>query len=142
MRYFDVGDWSAVFVDAGHEVPDHVVFVLFALGACLAAGVDDVEIRLGHFLLGSIASAVVGEGRPGEHEVDGGEAHVEVMVEVGEGRVEFGADFLSLQGAGGGVDGYFGHGFGDVEGAAEAEEAGGGGNVVLDFLGYEGDMGF
>lgn len=39
------------------------------------------------------------EGSPGEHEVYGGESHVEIVVEVCECAVEFLADFFALEGA-------------------------------------------
>lgn len=84
---FRVGDRGAGFVNAGHEVPDHVVRV--RRGGQGAAGLDDVEICLGHFLLRMVAFAVLRKRCPGKHEVYGREAHVEVVVQVGERGVEF-----------------------------------------------------
>ncbi len=97
-----VGNWSAIFVAAGHEVPDHVILVF--LHARVAAGFDDFHICLSHFVLRVVAFPVVREGRPGEHEVYRGKAHVEVVVEVGKAGVELTTDFFALEGARGGVD--------------------------------------
>ena len=57
------GDGGTVFVDAIHEVPEHVVG--FSLGWVLAALADNVGVDLGHFLLSNVALAVLGERSPG-----------------------------------------------------------------------------
>ena len=106
VRDFDVRAGGPVFVGAGHEVPDHVILVLVRAG--VAAGFDDFHVCLCHFALRVVAFSVVGERRPGQHEVDGGEAHVEVVVEVGEAGVKSLTDFFALEGARGGVDCKFG----------------------------------
>lgn len=111
-----VGNHLASLVFAVHQVPDHVRLAVFGLSlAAVASSLDDLHVCLGHLALSSVALAVLGERCPGKHEVDGGEAHVEIVVQVGEGAVELGADFLTLKRTTGGVDCQLGHGLGDVE---------------------------
>jgi hypothetical protein len=112
---FVLGDLRAVLVLAVHQVPDHVVRVL--LLTARAALAHDARVQLNHGLTGVVAGAVVGEGRPGQHEVDGREAHVEVVVELRELGVERVADLLALERVRGRVDGELGHDLGHVEGA-------------------------
>lgn len=63
------------------------------------------------------------------------------MVEVGEGGVEFLADFIALEGARGSEDGEFSNARGNVDGAGVTLECGSAGDVVGYFFGYEGDVG-
>lgn len=119
---FHVWDGLSGLVGAVHQVPNHVLlssstlFILTILDG-LATFLDDGHVSLGHLLLSIISTTVLGEGSPGQHEVDGSEAHVEVVVEVGEGGVEAGSHLFSLEGAGSGVDGQFGEGGREVNGA-------------------------
>ena len=115
---FCVREWRAGFVRAGHERPEHVFAVLFiALGAARA---DDVGVDFCHCAVGRVAAFVLQQRRPREHEVNGLEAVVKVMVEIGERGVEFFTHFASLQAAGGGEEGQFGHDGGDLHGAESA----------------------
>jgi hypothetical protein len=73
---------------------------------------------------------------PGEHEVNGREAHVKIVVQFGKARVEGVTDLLALKRAGGSVDGELSHDLGDIEGALLTLE----GLVALDeVLGFFGD---
>ena len=94
MRDLDVGNLIAVLVFARHEVPNHVVLVLFR--ASVSASFDDFHVCLRHFVLGVITLPVMGKRCPGKHEVYGGEAHVEVVVEIGKAGIEFTTDFFAL----------------------------------------------
>ena len=132
VRDLNVRDRCAIFVGAGHEVPDHVI--LIPLFAAVAPGLDDFRVCLRHSVLRVVAFSVVRQRRPGEHEVYWGEAHVEVVVEVGEAGVEPAADFFALEGARGGVDGEFCECGGNVEGAGGAFEVRGALEEVDDFV--------
>ncbi len=136
VRDLVVGKWCAVFVGARHEVPDHVILVLFHAG--VSTGFDDFHVCLRHFLLRVITFSVVRQGCPGEHEVNGRETHVEVVVEIGEAGVEFAADFFTLEGAGRGIDCKFCHFDGNVQGAFGAFETGGPLEEIDDFVGDQG----
>lgn len=83
VRDFGVRKRRAVFVAAGHEVPQHV----FAVFGPEAARSDDVRVHFGHFSVGHVALALVGEWEPGDDEVDGGETLVKSVVEGEEGLV-------------------------------------------------------
>lgn len=136
-----VRDGAAVLVGAAHKVPDHVG-VGCAVGDGGAALLDDVHVEVGHGALGVVAASVGWEGEPGEEEVHGGEARVEVVVEAGEGAVKGVADLFALEGAGCGEDGEFGDDFGERDGAAGAFEVLGFLDVVFDLFNDKGDVGF
>lgn len=89
---FKVGDRVAIFVRAGHQVPDHVVRVFFDV--FLAPRTDDFKVGLGHFALRVISFSIMRKRRPWQHEVDWGEAHIQIVVEISEAGVEFAANFL------------------------------------------------
>lgn len=59
MCDFDVGDGGAVFVDAGHEGPDHVFAVFGSALGFSSTGLDDVRVHFGHCLVCSIACSFV-----------------------------------------------------------------------------------
>ena len=84
----------------------------------------------------------MGQRCPWQHEIDGREAHVKIVVEVGEAGIEFRSDFSALEGARGGIDCYLGHGAGNVESTFGASECGRAGNEILDLLGDQGHVGF
>jgi hypothetical protein len=83
----------------------------------------------------------VRERGPGQHEVDRGESHVQVVVHLGEGRVESITNLLALQGARRSVDGDFRNDLGNVEGALGVLESGGGLDKVIDLVGDQADIG-
>lgn len=58
MSNLKVGYWRAVFINAGHEVPDHIVRVFFDTG--LPTSANDFEIGLGHFMLRIISFSIMG----------------------------------------------------------------------------------
>lgn len=92
-----------------HQVPYHILFSGLRRGISgLTSLLDDGHVRFGHLLLRIIASPVLWKRCPWQHKVDRGEAHVEVVVEIGKGRVELVANLLALQRAAGSVDGQFG----------------------------------
>ncbi len=117
---FLVRHGCAVLVRRRHQVPDHVLGVLLAAGRL--ARLDDVHVGFGHASLGYVALAVVRQRRPRQHEVDRAEAHVEVVVHLGEAGVEAVAHLLALEGARRRVDGDFGQCRRDVDRAAWAFE--------------------
>lgn len=81
-----------------HQVPYHVLFSGLRRGISgLTSLLDDGHVRFGHLLLRIIASPVLWKRCPWQHKVDRGEAHVEVVVEIGKGRVELVANLLALQ---------------------------------------------
>ncbi len=92
---FGVRDFTAVFVPARHEIPDHVVRVL--LHPRLPPGADDIQVDLGHRALRIISLFVMRQRRPRQHEIDGGEPHVEIVIEIGKARVKLVADLFALQ---------------------------------------------
>jgi hypothetical protein len=129
----------SVLVLAVHQVPDHVVRVLLlSAGPPLA---DNLRVQLDHGLAGVVTRTVVGKRGPRQHKVDGGEAHVEVVVQLSKPGVEGFTDLLALKRARGGVDGELGHVLGHVKGALLALEALVALHEVLAFLGDEGNVG-
>lgn len=134
-----VGDGGTVLVGRVHEMLHHVVLgVVVVLNAAL---LDGVHVDLGDGSLGVVTLAVPGERGPVKHEVDGGEAHVEVVVESGEGLVKLAADNAALEGVGGGENGDLGHLLGDINDARLALEAGGPLEVVAHFTRDDGNVG-
>jgi hypothetical protein len=130
-----IGHGLAVLVFAVHQVPNHVLFpVSRGRVARCAPFLDNVRVHLSHLLLGSITSAVVGQGQPAELEVDRDETAVEVVVEFCKAGVESFADLLALERARGGVDGEFGESGREVDGAAVGSEM-----LGRCILGEEGD---
>jgi hypothetical protein len=128
---FVVGNRSAVLVDAVHEIPDHVLGILLATS--LSSRPDNLQICAGHLLVGDVSAAIVGKGCPWKHEVDGREAHVQVVEEVGEAGVKLVAHFLALERARCSEDCDLGHGANDIEGSVCALEACAALDVVFDF---------
>lgn len=117
-----VGHLDAVLVGRVHQVLHDVELgVLLCVGAALLNG---VHVNLSDSALGVVAAAVPGQGSPVQGEVDGGEAHVKVVVEGGERLVEFGADGAALESVRCGEDGDFGHLLGHVDDAGLALEVG------------------
>lgn len=57
----------------------------------------------------------MGKRRPGEHEIDRGKSHVEVMIKCRKGGIKSTADLLALQGTRGGIDGNLSDGLANVE---------------------------
>lgn len=103
---FVVGDLGAVLVGGVHKVGHDVKTVSAAV---VAAVLDGVHVDLSNGALGVIALLVPGERRPVQGEVDGGEAHVEVVVQSSEGLVELVADLGTLERVGSGENGDLGH---------------------------------
>jgi hypothetical protein len=113
----------AVLVFAVHQVPDHVLLPVSGSGVARCTPfLDDVRVHLSHLLLSSITSAVVRQRQPAKLEVDGNKAAVEVMVELCEASVKSFADLLALERARGSVDGEFGEGRREVNGAVVGSE--------------------
>lgn len=116
-----VGEGRAIFVDGIHKVPDHILAIFSVLMG--AARIDYVGVDLRHLLLSFIAAAILGERHPGEHEVDGLETVVKVVVELGESCVELFPDLLSLQRTRRCKKGDLGHDGWQIEGAGVAFES-------------------
>ena len=91
---FVVGNGDAVFVNALHQVPNHVLRIL---APPCSAVVDDGEIGVGHHLVGVVAPPVLREWHPWEHEVYGLEAGVEGVEVVCECGVHLSSDFFALE---------------------------------------------
>lgn len=135
---FVVGNGNVAFVGRVHQMPHHV------LGAGLAASatlLDGVHVDLGDGALGVVAAVVPGERGPVKHEVDGGETHVEIVVEVGELLVKLVANFLALKRVRGGENGDLGHLGGNVDDAGLALEVGGPLEVAGNLIGDDGNVG-
>ena len=131
-------DLCAILVLAVQQVPYHIVLALLSLGLTIPAPADDIGVQLDHSLTCVVTRTVVGKRGPGEHEVDGREAHVKIVVQFGKARVEGVTDLLALERAGGSVDGELSHDLGDIESALLSRE----GLVALDeVLGFFGDDG-
>lgn len=94
MGNLDIWNWRSILVHGRHQVPYHVLGVF--LSASRTSLTDDVGVNLGHLPLSTVALAVVWEGEPWEHEVDGSEAHVEIGVEFCKAGIELSAHFLAL----------------------------------------------
>lgn len=77
MCYLLVRDGGAVLVDALNQVPDHVGAFVCAAGPAV---VDDVHVDRSHAGVGGVALSIVWQWKPWEHEVDGSEAFIEIMV--------------------------------------------------------------
>jgi len=123
MSDFLVRNRLTVLVFAAHQVPDHILLpYCLALLLCLATSFDDIHIGFGHLALSVVPLPVLRERCPWQHEVDGGETHVKIVVEVGKGTIESLADFFALKGARRSVDGELGHGRRNVENARLALE--------------------
>ncbi len=71
-----------------------------------------------------IAALVPGERGPVEHKVDGREAHIQIVVQVGQGLIELVADFLALERVGGSEDSDLRHLGADIDDARLAFEIG------------------
>lgn len=131
-------DLFPILVLAVQQVPYHIVLALLPLGLAIPSPANDIGVQLDHSLTCVVTRTVVGKRGPGEHEVDGREAHVKIVVQFGKARVEGVTDLLALKRAGGSVDGELSHDLGDIEGALLTLE----GLVALDeVLGFFGDDG-
>lgn len=97
------------------------ILLLIAVGILLSA-VDRVPVDLGNVLASLVALSILRKGSPGKHEVDRSEAHVEVVVEVGDALVELVAADLALEAVRGGEDGKLAHFLGDVDDTRRALE--------------------
>jgi hypothetical protein len=76
-----------------------------------------------------------------KHEVDGGEAHIKVVVESGQRLVELAADSAALEGVGGSKDSDLGHLLGDVDNAGLALEVRASLEIIADLGGDDGNIG-
>ena len=136
-----VGNLGAVLVARVHQVLHDVKLLVVGVRTAL---LDGIHVDLGDSLLGMVTPAVPGKRGPVKSEVDGGEAHVEVVVESSEGGIKLLADSAALEGMRGREDGNLGHVLGDVGDAGLALEVGAllevGGNLVGDdgYVGAEG----
>lgn len=133
-----VGDLGAVLVGRVHQMGHDIESVGAAL---LAALLDFVHVDLGNGALGVITLLVPGERGPVQHEVDGGEAHVEVVVERSKGLVELVADLGALKSVGGGENGDLGQLRGEVDDARLALEVGAALEVVGNLVGDDRSVG-
>lgn len=100
---------------------------------------EDVNVELGHLLVGSVPLPVTGQREVGEQEVERREASVEIIVQASERLVERRSNLLALEGPGGGENGDFLHDIDNVERAPFALGLGGGeawlgGDEVLNLL--------
>lgn len=133
-----VRDRGTVLVSRVHQVLHHVVLRLVV--TLSTAFLDGVHVDLGNSALGVVALAVRGERSPVKLEVDGGEAHIEVMVEIGQGLVKLVANGAALEGVGGSKDSDLGHPLGDVDNAGLALELGASLEVIADLGGDDGNV--
>lgn len=134
-----VRDTDTVLVCRVHKVLHHVMLgFVVALGAAL---LDSVHVDLGNSALGVVALTVPGERGPVKHEVDGGEAHIEVVVESGQGLVKLAADGAALESMGSSKDSDLGHLLGDIGNARLALEVGASLEVIANLGGYDGNVG-
>jgi hypothetical protein len=138
VRNFFIGNRGAVLVDARHQVPDHILGVLLATS--LATLTDNIHVGLSQLLLRSITLAVVRKRCPGQHEVDGSEALVEIVVHFREGGVESIPNLLTLERARSSVDGDFSNVLGDVEGTLGFMECGSGLDELIHLVGNQGNV--
>lgn len=106
-----LGHLAAVLVLGLEEGLDDVGVVLVAGGDTLA---NDLHEEGAHVDVGGIPPPVAGEGQVGEEEVEGGEALVEVVVEVGDTLVELLAHLVAEEGAAGGHDDHLGEGLEEI----------------------------
>lgn len=134
-----VGDPGTILVGGVHQMLHHVEFsVDVRVGSSFA---DGVHVDLGDSSLSVVTLAVPGERSPVEGEVDGGEAHVEIVVQGSEGLVKLVANDAALKSMGGGENGDFGHLLGDIGNARLALEVDGPLEVILDFTRDDGNVG-
>lgn len=146
---FVVGDRGSVLVGGVHQMLHDVQLgVLLGVGAAL---LNSLHVDLGDGLLGVVTLAVPGQREPVEHEVDGSEAHVQIVVESSQRHVELLANGTTLERVRGGEDGDLGHVVRDVGNARLALEFGAllevvgnlardDGNVGSESLGGESDL--
>lgn len=138
MGNFFIRDRGAVLINARHQIPDHVFGILLATG--LTTLTDNIHVRLSQLLLRSITLAVVGKRCPGQHEVDGGKALVEIVVHFREGGVEASPNLLTLERARSSVDGDLGNVLGDVEGTLGFLECGSSLDELIHLVGDQGNV--
>jgi hypothetical protein len=122
-------------------MPDHVVLAFLPLSLTVPALANDIRVELDHGLTCVVTRTVVGKRGPRKHEVDGRETHIEIVVQLGEPRIEGIADLLTLEGAGRGVDGKLSHDLGHIEGALLALEDLVALDEVLGLFGNNGNVG-
>lgn len=113
----------AILVGRVHQVVHDIlgILLLITVGILLSA-VDSVPVDLSNVLASLVAFAVLRKGSPGQHKVDWSEAHVEVVVEVGDALVELVAADLALKAVRGGEDGKLAHFLGNIDDARRALE--------------------
>lgn len=138
MGNFLVGNGSAILVSTRHQVPDHILRVL--LTTLLTTLANDVNISLGQLALRGVTLAVVRQWGPGQHEVNRGKTHIQIVIHFRKGRVESVPNFFTLQRAGGSIDGDFRNDLRDIECSFRLLESGGGLDKIVDFVGDQGNV--
>ena len=138
VRNLVVGNLDAVLVGRVHKMSHHVELLVIALGAAL---LDDIHVDLSHSLLGIVTLAVPGERGPVQHKVDRSEAHIQIVVEGGQGLVKSAANGAALQGVGGSENGDLGHVLGNIDDARLGLEGGALLEVGLHLAGDDGNVG-
>lgn len=134
-----VRDGGAVLVHRCHEMLHNVEFIVFvAEGLSFLNG---IHVDLGNGTLSVVTLAVPGERGPVQHKVDGGEAHVEVVVQVGQSLVKLVADKSALKSVGSSEDCNLGHSLGNVDGSRLALEGSGALEVGGNLVGDDGNVG-
>lgn len=130
----------AVLVLALQQMPDHVVLAFLPHRLAIPASANNIRVKLDHSLACVVTRTVVGKRSPGQHEVDGRETHVEIVVQLGELGIEGVADLLTLEGAGGSVDCELSHDLGHIERALLTLEDLVASDEVLGLLGNDGNV--
>lgn len=134
VGYLLVWDGRSVAVDTPHQVPDHVRLLTLGFGATLPALVDDLHVDRPHLGMGGIAPPVVGQRSPGQDEVQGAEAEIEVVVKLGEFVRQSLSDLDALKGSACRVDGDLGQDGGCIDHTGLALEGARALDVVQDLL--------
>lgn len=134
-----VGHRNSVLVGRAHKMLHDVEFlVLITLGATL---LDRIHINLGHSSLSVVALTIPRQRSPVQHEVDGGEAHIQIVIQSGKRFVKLVADGAALESMRGGEDGDLGHLLGNITNARLGLEIGVSLEVGLDFSSDDGNIG-
>jgi hypothetical protein len=134
-----VRDRGAVLVGGVHEMLHHIVLgLVVVLGTAL---LDGVHVDLGNGALSVVTLSVPGERSPVKHEVDGGEAHIKIVVESGQRLVELVADDAALEGVRSSEDSDLGHLLGNIDNTGLALEICALLEVITDLAGNDGNVG-
>ena len=130
VRNLLIRDHGTILVRRSNQLCHDIQSVQISSGLAL---LNDIHVKFCDSSLSVVASAVVRQWSPWEGEVDWRETHIEIVVELGEVRVEFGSDLFSLQRVRRSVDRDLRHDIDDVENTLVALEVGGFLDKVLHF---------